>query len=77
MSNRKLRGKKSKILVIFNKYKNTLNNFIDSSNIKSPNRLKSINKGLYNILKFENKLKKFELKLIKDFLYKDLLDRSL
>ena len=48
---------KSKITAIFNKYKDTLDNLIDSSNIESPdypdssNWLRLIDKGLYNTLK--------------------------
>ncbi len=49
---------KSEIAAIFNKYKDTLDNFIDSSDIKSPNwldspdRLRLIDKGSRNTPRF-------------------------
>lgn len=46
-------------MVIFYKYKNTLDNFIDSSDVdylKSLNWLKQINKEICNSCKFKNAL---------------------
>lgn len=41
---------KTKILTIFNKYKNTFEDFIDSSNIESSDISKTVDKGLHNIM---------------------------
>lgn len=54
-------------MAICNKYKDIFDNFNNSSNIiKSSNRFKLINKRLYNILKFEDKLMEAESKLEKN-----------
>lgn len=43
-------------MAIFNKYKDILNDFINSSNFKSLDYPKLIDEGLYNIFKSENNL---------------------
>lgn len=53
---------KSEILVIFNKYKDTFEDFIDSIDIKLTNILKLVYKKLYNIMPdFENSSIEFKL----------------
>lgn len=70
-----LREKKnSKIVAISNKYKDTLDNFIDSSNPEFLNWLKPINKRLYNTNRYEGSLTGF---LEKDCLDEDISDKSL
>lgn len=51
--------KKSKIMAISNKYKDTFDNFINSLDKKFLDQLEAINKRLYNTLKFENSLISF------------------
>lgn len=46
---------KTEILAIFNRYKNTLKNFIDNLDIEPPDIPRPFEKGLYNIIpSFEN-----------------------
>lgn len=60
-----------KILVIFNKYKDIFDNFINSLYIKSLIKSNLIKKRLYNIIfSFKNSLIKIKSKLNKDFLNK-------
>lgn len=68
---------KSQIITLFNKYKDTFDNFIDSSDAMSLNRLRPINKVLYNISESESKPVKVGLELKKYFLNKDFSNRSL
>lgn len=41
-------------MAISNRYKNTLDDFIDGSDAKFPNRQRQIDKGLRNLSKSEN-----------------------
>lgn len=52
----KEKGKNSEIMTIPNRYKDTLDNFINSSNSKFSDWPRSIDKRSYNILKFKNSL---------------------
>lgn len=69
--------KKCKIRTIFTRYNNTLDNLINSLDAKFLNKLKSIDKGSRNILKFKSKLIKARPKFKSDFLNKNILDKSL
>lgn len=68
--------KKMKIVVIYNKYKSTFNDLINSLNtkflkqLKSLNWLRLINKRIQNAYRFKNTLLGF---LKKDYLDKDFL----
>lgn len=59
-----------KIVIIFNKYNNILNNLMNSSNIEFLNKPK-FNKRLYNIFKPKSAPINIELNLEKDFLDKN------
>lgn len=60
-----------KIKVIFNKYKDMLNNLIDSLDIKFSSILNLINKELYNVIpNSEEKSIKTKSKFINNFLNK-------
>lgn len=61
--------KKTKILAIFNKYKETFENFIDDLDIKSSDMSRSIDKGPGNISP-DSKDLLTESKLDKNLLYK-------
>lgn len=69
--------RKSEIVAIFNRYKDNFNNFINSSDTKSSNRLKLIDKALYNIFRFKNKSIEVETKLEENFLNKNPLKKLL
>lgn len=58
-------------MAIFKKYKDTLDNLIDSSNSKSPDWVISIDERSYNVPKSENSLADL---LERDYLDKDILD---
>lgn len=60
--------KNSEIIAIFNRYKNTLDDFIESSNLESPPKL--IDKGSRNAPKSRGGLTGL---LEKDYLDKDML----
>lgn len=64
-------------MVIFNRYKNIFDNFINNWNAKFWNKLKVIDKMLCNIFRSKNKFKKARLKLEKHFLNKNFLDKLL
>lgn len=48
-------------MAIFNKYKDTLDDLIDSVDTEFPNRLKLIDKELHNIFKSKNALREARL----------------
>lgn len=60
-------------MAIFNRYKDILNNIIDSSDPKSSDRLELIDKGLRNMPKFESSSTGL---LEGDYLNKNISDRS-
>lgn len=64
-------------MAIFNKYKNNLNDLIDSSDIKFPDKPRLINKALGNISRSKSKLIKTKSELKKDLLDKIFLDKLL
>lgn len=68
---------KSEIVVIFNRYKDIFNNFIDNLDTKSSNRLKLIDKALYNIFRFKSKSIEAKTKLEENFLNKNSLKKLL
>lgn len=58
---------KSQIVAIFNKYKDILDDFNNSSDIKSLDKFNLIDKGQFNPFKFENRLIKARPKFDWDF----------
>lgn len=67
----------SKIIAIFNQYKDIFDNLINNSDVKSLNRLKLINQEPHNISRSKNILMKVKPKLKNDYLIKNLLDKLL
>lgn len=66
--------KNFEIIVICNKYKDTLNDFIDNLNTKSSNWLELIDKGSRNVFRFKGNLIRF---LKENYLNKNVIDKLL